>query len=183
MTFILEKRDTEDTHSLDNPSFDSATPHPSNHMARLGGLTPRSTPRCSPFQSPRSTPARSLRSTPSRCETPADEDEDSLRRPHRPRSRLYPKFLSSLNDRCVVLGTDVELKCYVLSVPGLKTSWMKDGKEIVGNSTAIESRGMRSLTLSNVSPSDSGVYTVRMEDTQEMTDISSTCRIEVKGEF
>ncbi|TRY61201.1 hypothetical protein TCAL_10078 [Tigriopus californicus] len=177
---IMEKRDNEDTHSLDNPSFDSATPHPSNQMARLGGLTPRSTPRCSPFQSPRSTPARSLRSTPSRCGTPGDEDEDRLRRPHRPRSRLYPKFLSSLNDRCVVPGTDVELKCYVLSVPGLKTSWMKDGKEIVGNSSAIESRGMRSLTLSNVSASDSGVYTVRMEDAQEMTDISSSCRIEVK---
>ena len=184
---VLDKCENDISDVLDTADRDCATPYLAN---RLRGntpwgtprITPRATPRCSPFASPLSTP----RMTPTRSMTPqfGDESDSSVRSsPMRSSSStsssINPKILSGLSDLTTTPGGCGELKCYLLTIPGLETRWEKDGVPIDSGDGRIifSSRGVRGLTLRNLREEDSGTYSVRV--TGPGTNLYSSARVTI----
>ena len=180
-----DKAEHDISQLVDNADRSCTTPYLATRLktpVHFG--TPRATPRASPFHSPRSTPSRSLRSTPARGMTPHstyggdDDDERTLRKP---RSHIYPKVLSGLTDVNTFPGESAELKCYLLTVPGLTTRWEKDGValEETARVRTYETRGVRGLSISGLKESDTGVYSVRILG--DNTDMYTSAKISVLG--
>lgn len=170
---VMDKADYDISQLLDTADRECATPYLATRL-RTPAWTPRCTPRCSPFHSPRSTP----RTTPTRSlASPVPSEDEGLGSSFK-KTHVTAKILSGLSDVLSAQpGSTTELKCYLLTVPGLETKWEKDGREVSdsGRIKMFESRGVRGLTIRSLREEDAGLYAVRIHG--PVTNLYSSCRV------
>ena len=106
----------------------------------------------------------------------------AFRRKHRSRSK-WRNQVKMKSKGLLQKYTPILFRCYLLTIPGLETRWEKDGRPLQANDRikGFESRGVRGLTIRNLTEADSGIYSVRVNGRQ--TNLYSQCRISVVGEL
>ncbi|XP_055019198.1 myosin light chain kinase, smooth muscle-like, partial [Boleophthalmus pectinirostris] len=75
-----------------------------------------------------------------------------------------PRFHQTLKDTTLPKGATAELKCLINGYPELQVKWLQNEKEVLESSRVrkeINKNGVCSLVVSDVKPSDSGVYVCR----------------------
>jgi neogenin len=83
-----------------------------------------------------------------------------------------PSFLVTPFSQAVILGEEVTLECAANGVPQPSISWLKDGRELeldLLNSRFVR-KGLGSLTIRSVEPSDEGGYQCRAENSEDSLD-------------
>ncbi|KAF2897973.1 hypothetical protein ILUMI_08202 [Ignelater luminosus] len=115
------------------------------------GSTPRSTPR--------TTPVRSVSPRRIQREIPSDI------KPRRIRA-IAPKFYAIPHNRVAEEGETIRFQCSVAGHPDPWATWTKDGSEVVPTSriTIKEQDDLRILEIGEVTPQDSGLYRVAVEN-------------------
>ncbi|KAJ8954582.1 hypothetical protein NQ318_003113 [Aromia moschata] len=133
----------------------------------LNGSTPMSTPR--------TTPNRSLSPRPR-----AREIISSETRVRRMRA-APPKFYAYPHNRVAEEGETVRFQCAIAGHPEPWVVWEKDGKVITSSArlTISEKEDLRILEIRDVTPSDSGVYKIILEN--DVGRVEASAKLDVVG--
>lgn len=120
------------------------------------------------------------RSTPFRSVSPRPRPREPL--PTAPRARVRaapPKFYAVPHNRVAEEGETVRFQCAVAGHPDPWVTWDKDRETVTPSSrvTILEREDLRILEISDVTPNDSGLYRVTLEN--DLGKIEASARLEV----
>lgn len=114
--------------------------------------------------------------------TPSHRPASPRPPPPTPRIRVHaqpPKFYAIPHNRVAEEGETVRFQCAVSGHPDPFVTWDKDGEVITPSPriTIMERDDLKILEISSVTPNDSGVYRVRLEN--DLGKIEASAKLEV----